>query len=540
MRILIFICLLSSFWSHGQNYWPKNYSQPKLGLYDLIEDDDGGYLALTTKNNDGNSYLLKFDANANLLWKKCLAFKVKPELWATHFIKDKFKNLYIIGSSWDTDTLDGDAFILKLDSCYNKVKCVVYTDTVYKYQQYLYHNIDFSDSLFFMAGWGFNRYSNQFIVVNKSDLLPKKAFNTQANFESSDCFNDSSAVYLPADDYFYLKGGDTTVGALRTSILKLDKNSGQEILYKFLGFDENLLSIGMVLFKNKRNNLNVFALFRAIVDNYSYKESSPILFECDTNLNLIKYQIYNDWQIDQTFDNVVKLNDSTYILAMLYRELATPPTSLGKIKLYKMNESGKLLDSFYLKNLGHTFYTQEGFRIIRLIKTFDNKLMCVFLEKDIDFKNPRITFLKFDENFKLDTTEYRNKKYDINCSVLNDSINLSDATIYYLSADSTFPVLELKKPSGIIPVLEKYSVAFYPNPITTSATFEFENFKADELKIDLVDSKGAFIKEIYFSEKVNHGKNEIKLNFDAIAGGHYYLKVYLDSALKHTIKIIKE
>ena len=540
MRILIFICLLSSFGSYGQNYWPKNYIQPKLQLYDIIEDNDGGYLALTMMNNDGNSYLLKFDANANLLWKKCLNYKVNPALWAIHFIKDRFKNLYIVGASWDTDPLHGDAFVLKLDSCYNKVKCVVYTDTVYKEQQYVNWNIDFSDSLFFMAGWGFNRYSNQFIVVNKSNLLPKKVFNTPANSFGISYSNNNNGIYVPTVDRFYLQGGDTTEGAVRTAVLKLDKQSGDEVLYKFFGFEENLLSMGLAVFKNRHNSLNIFGVFRMIVNDNSYKDLSPILFECDTNLNLIKYQIYNDWLIDQNFDNVAQLNDSTYMLAITYRELGATQNSSEKIKLYKMNESGKLVDSFYLNSLGHTFYTEGGIRSIKLLKTFDNKMMCVFLEKDIDFKNPRITFLKFDENFKLDTTEYRNKKYDINCTILNDSINLADADICYLSGDSIFPLLELKKPLGIIPVPEKYKIAFYPNPITTTATFEFENFKADELKINLVDAKGAFVKEIYFSEKANQGKNEIKLNFDAIPTGLYFLTVYLDSNLKHTIKIIKE
>lgn len=93
-------------------------------------------MAIATINNDGNSYLLKFDANTNLLWKKCLPYQIKRELWATRFIKDEFKNTYIVGSYWGLDTTFGDLFILRLDSCFKKTKCVIYTDTVEPYQQF--------------------------------------------------------------------------------------------------------------------------------------------------------------------------------------------------------------------------------------------------------------------------------------------------------------------------------------------------------------------------------------------------------------------
>lgn len=539
-KIILLFLLFGFYFSQSQNIWPKSYKQPLINLYGIIEDSDHGFLAIATINDDGNSYLLKFDANANLIWQKDLIFKIRPELWTTHFFKDRLKNTYIIGSTWDTDSIYGDAFILKLDSCFDRTKCIIYTDTIEPEQQYFAWNNDFSDSLIFINGWGFNQFSNQFFLINKSDLLPKSISNTSANSVLNTFYYDTNSVYLPVLDYFYLKGGDTTIGAIRTTILKLDRNTGDKILYKFLGFDENLLSNGYHIFKNKRNRLFVFSYFRSIPNNSTYKELSPMIFEIDTNGNMLNFKVLRNDSIDETLNNVIQFNDSTYIMALSYVPLGASFNGLKQNKFLKLNDNMAIIDSFYLNSLGNKIFTQVVTRGIHMLKTFDHKIMCVFLERDIDFKNQRITFIKFDENFKLDTTQYRNLSYDLGCNIpTHDTLSLAGASMFYLHADTTFPVLELRKPTGIIPVAEKYKIAFYPNPIINKASFEFENLKEGALEIYLIDNKGQAVATLYQNKNASAATSVIPLEFENISSGIYYLKVISNNTLIHTIKVIK-
>lgn len=541
MRLFLFTFLF--FYTNfviSQNTWPKSYKQPQINLYEVIEDTDHGFLAIATINDDGNSYLLKFDANANLIWQKDLIFKVRPELWTTHFFKDRFKNTYIIGSTWDTDSIYGDAFILKLDSCYHRTKCLIYTDTMEPEQQYFAWNNDFSDSLFFIDGWGFNQFSNQFFLIDKSDLLPKSISNTSANSVLNTFYYDTNSVYLPFDDYFYLKGGDTAIGAIRTALLKLNRDNGKILYYKFFGFDENILSEGFHVFRNSLNRLFVFSMFRSIPGNFTYKEFCPLIYECDINGNKLSYKFIRNDSINETFNNVIQF-DKNYFMAIMYSTLGSPSNSIQKIKFYKLSEFANVVDSFYLNSLGKNFYFQPETSGIHMLKTFDNKIMCVFLERDIDFKNPRITFVKFDENFKLDTTEYRNLKYDLGCNIpIHDTISLAGASMYYLHAETTFPLLELKKPTGIIPVAEKYKIAFYPNPIINIAYFEFENLPKGKLEIYLMDNKGTEVAILFNKNNTSAGKSIIPLEFENISSGIYYLKVISNNTLIHTIKVLKE
>ncbi len=166
--------------------------------------------------------------------------------------------------------------------------------------------------------------------------------------------------------------------------------------------------------------------------------------------------------------------------------------------------------------------------------------MCAFLEEDKNGGNPKVTFIKFDENFKLDTIQYRIRNYDMGCNILNDSITLTDADIYYIHADSTFPLLSLSKPAGIINVPEQYKISFYPNPIKTNATFEFENSKEGEMKMLLFDNKGSMVKEMFYDKKMPIGKNITHLNFEPINKGIYYLTIFMNNEIMHTIKLIKE
>lgn len=538
---LIILHLLCLTLGNSQNTWPKSYKQPQINLYEVIEDTDHGFLAIATINNDGNSYLLKFDANANLIWQKDLLFKIRPALWTTHFFKDCFKNTYLTGATWDTDSVYGDAFILKLDSCYNRIKCVVYTDTIEPEQQYFVWNNDFSDSLLFISGWGFNQFSNQILLLNKSDLLPKSIINTPTNTWLNTFYYDINSVYIPISDYFYLKGGDTTTGALRTAVLKLDRSTGKLNYYKFFGFDENILSDGYHIFKNTRNHLFVFSFFLQIPNNTLNKSLSPQIFESDTNGNMLNYKILRNDSVEEAFNNVIQFNDSTYIMSNIYTALGAPLHSIQRIKFYKLNDNLIISDSFYLNSIGKNFYFQDAISGIHLLKTFDNKIMCVFLERDIDFKNPRITFVKFDENFKLDTTQYRNLSYDLGCNIpTHDTLSLAGASMYYLHADTTFPLLELKKPTGIIPVAEKYKIAFYPNPIFKKASFEFENLKEGTLEIYLIDNKGKEVAILFKNKNTSAGKSIIPLEFENISSGIYYLKVISNNTLIHTIKVVKE
>ncbi len=183
-------------------------------------------------------------------------------------------------------------------------------------------------------------------------------------------YTNKTSVYLPVDDYYYLKGGDTTSGALRTALLKFDKKTGSPIFYKFFGYNENLLSVSYNIYKNKKGNLYVFGIFREIINNTMNKEFSPVLFECDTNGNMLNYKVYNDFGIEQYYNNSLQFNDSTYFIVVNYHPLGSSTSSAKKIKMYKLNGNGALVDSFYFNKWNGKFFNDAGISFINLFKTF--------------------------------------------------------------------------------------------------------------------------------------------------------------------------
>jgi hypothetical protein len=538
MRIILALVItIFNLTLFAQVQWPVSYKKNFINSFKVTQDNDGGYLTLCSFNNDGNSYLIKFDANGKLIWQKCLHYSKYPSLWGTSFVKDKFKNTYITGCTWDTDSSDGDAFIIKFDSCYKKTKCVVYTDTIDKYQQYFGNSYDFNDSLFFIEAWGFDSLGrNNFLLIDKNDLKFKRSYNSNAGSGVYSSLDYNGAVYLELSDYYHLKN-DTTVDALRSFTMKLNKASCDIVFYKFFGNKEDMLSIGHSIFES-HGQLLVFSLFLVMPDT-NYPTLNPMMSFCDTNGNVSHFKIFKDNSIHQEINNVLKFNDSIYFLTLIYKELNSTGDSY-KIKFYKLKSDGSLMDSFYMNNWGRKFFYRPEGDFIRLMKTSSNKIMCFFNEKDTFGSNSRLTFIRFDENFNLDTTEFRNSIYDAGCSVQNDTISLDGYKLIDLKTDSIADELKLTNPKGIIIVPNKAKAAFFPNPVTDLARFEFENTEPGLFKVILNDSRGGLVRELYNDPESSCGTKQLNFDFSNLAQGLYYISVYTDAGLIHTIRIVKE
>jgi hypothetical protein len=542
MRTL-FVFLLSfiQITSQSQNYWPKNYGQYLARFSDIIQDYDGGFLCLAS-TIDLDSYLIKFDANANFLWEKKIfylgqVYDNSPQ----RLIRDNKNDLYITGD-YSSISFSSRAFILRLNPCYNVINSRTYVDTTYSIVQYQSFGMinDLSNTLIFIHGWGFNDSLGQFFVLKKADLLPQRIYNSSCYLLDKPFYKQKNSAYLALGEDFYLKGKDTTKRVPHTSILKLECNTGGEVFYNFLGFDENISSVGSNIFKNSRNNFYIFSIFHSIKGDTIFKPNSPILFECDTNGKMLNYRIYHDRTVDQALINTIQLTDSTYIAALSYLEKGQAGR-FEYIKLYSFNAKGELRDSLYLNNLGHKFQIWErGISFIHLIKTNDNKFMCVFQEEDSSGWLPKITFLKFDEKLRLDTTEIRNLVYDQGCTITADPIVVDDKNKYNFHAGNNFPLLELKNPDVPVEVPQNYTYAFYPNPIRTTAIFEFETPSSGKFRILLLDNKGAEIREVYYEENLKAGKSFVPVDLTGVASGNYYLGIYLNAKIIHTIKIYKD
>ena len=541
--VLLLILLFAVFRvTMGQNTWPKSYAQPGIFMYNVIQDIDHGFLVVAQFNYDGNTYLLKFDANANLLWKKCLHYIKTPELSATHFIKDHFYNTYIIGTTWDTDPVMGDAFILQLDSTYRKVKSMVYTDTVGNDQQYFGCSFDFNDSLLTVFGSGFNQFSNHFLFIRKPDFSVHSIYNTEGGSVLNNILSLNNSNYFTFRDWYHLKGGDTNLAAIRTPILKFSA-SGKDLKYfKFFGYDNDLLSHGYKLFYNKKGTIFVFSsYFSERNGSIQNKRYSPMVFECDTNGEMLNYRVYSDSLINQELYDVLQFYDSTYFMLMDWYTGSTSGSGLKirKIKIYKLDANANRIDSVYLTNNGKSYY-KDGHSSSFLIKTFDNKIMCVLNEVDSNFSNPRISFVRLDANLKQDTTRYRNLQYDFGLSIPNDTLTLSSSPITYLHADTTFPELKLEKPSGTIKLQEVTRYAFYPNPVKETATLSIQNPHNGFVEIVLFNANGQLVQEMYKRPGEGYGEECIPLNLATNTPGMYYIKVFVAHHLQHIIKIVKE
>jgi len=106
---------------HGQD-WIRIYGegQNTVSRY-VIEDYDKGYDILGMKWNYSYGWLQKTDINGGELWEKLLG-SGNYTVWLRN-IERTLDNGYIICGSWTKFNTSFDAFLLKLNACYEAEWC---------------------------------------------------------------------------------------------------------------------------------------------------------------------------------------------------------------------------------------------------------------------------------------------------------------------------------------------------------------------------------------------------------------------------------
>ena len=121
MRFIFFSCLLLSLCSSAQNTFMKNIGGGKFerALF-LTQTSDKGYLACGYSNSFSSSndmYLVKTDAQGNLLWQKNYGGHKLDMGWSVLELKDKGYLLH--GCTLSKDTTNQDIYLLRLDKSGN-------------------------------------------------------------------------------------------------------------------------------------------------------------------------------------------------------------------------------------------------------------------------------------------------------------------------------------------------------------------------------------------------------------------------------------
>ena len=111
--------LLLSFVIKGQTYFQKVYqsSPHDQEAQDVLPTSDGGYIlagyTTNTTFNDCDVYIMKADANGNLLWTKTYGVN-KPD-FPYHMLATNDGNYFLVGYSQSYGGGDYDILLMKID-----------------------------------------------------------------------------------------------------------------------------------------------------------------------------------------------------------------------------------------------------------------------------------------------------------------------------------------------------------------------------------------------------------------------------------------
>jgi len=502
MKILnIFIIILLAFvikFSSAQD-WVRIYSSNQgdgLGARGVIESYDKGYIIISDANNYKLGLILKTDINGYERWKigfRANAYKIIPES-----IEQTVDFGYIIAGSMSKYGTS-DAFILKLNSCFEKEWCkVLLTDNYYD---------DYGQDVKQLPDGGYvllTRYYNGInpghrINLHRMDQNGEMIWQNNLADNDSLLFNEEGFNLLIINENEYLITGygyypnpGGTMGYRRPLLIKVD-STGNDHWETIWGANDYFY--GRPWYNSIVDNQGGIYNVGYKVDDGTRK---PVLFKTNENGQEDYYTI---------------LNDTCY-----YGEAAVPTwmedsmiyTAIG----WQFIDQSWFWGFFKIDTLGNIINYKDMsdplVSVISTVRTFDNKYLSAAIEYNEELNRFEIWSFKLNSDLEYDTIYNAPFIYDYLCpyEITSDTTDL-DCDILVLIDDQFVP-------------LEQVQIKIYPNPANDKITVSYPDVTRSRPRyVVVLNTMGTTIKQV----RLALGDEETEIDVSSFPAGVYFVAI---------------
>jgi hypothetical protein len=508
--IFLFLFILPLF-TIAQQRWevyigiPDKYDYPN----DLLESYDGGYLLTinTSVNSNYFGWLVKTDINGNQLWNKVIINEQTNIAYPTCSDENINGELVIAGYA------DNNAgFILKLNSCGEKIWCNMINEEMFDYSQ------GFEDVMFLENGDILAMLFAQSDDLMETDRIFLFYFDADGNLlwqkpyasyqEHAGIMDPTPFSFTKIDDFYIISGfgwfqseSNPNDYWLRMMFIKIDSLFNEEWLLPF-GHNNNLIGTAWSSMKNLNGTISGVGSQRN-PDNGDGRNSIIANFN-SSGEEISYYNIPNsefDDEIDGTITKMMLINnDSTYYTRSYYDYTQQDGTTANFI----IDSIGNVLNTLIIQPLAGGEAPSS--------KTFQSKYINS-VDQYVDGDKTDILLYKLNPDLsqaEYDTTTY---VYDSLCDhqIVSDTIYLDDCGIITNLGEIPTP-MEYYRYISTIPV------HIFPNPATSGITFEFENTEYHkDILLRCYDINGRMV----FEETLPPGQTQIKTTVSNWPGGMY-------------------
>ena len=503
---LFYLFSLNLYSQSWQRYYGNFYPGYIPGT--AVESYDKGYLIAAVCGKPlFNSLLIKTDINGNILWQK-----QTDTLIHIYQILPLDDGSMIIGGSILTSKYTSFAFLMKLDHCGDTLWATL---------------LNYCCSVNELTNLSIN--TNGDILANCSNYGNEPSilfcFDGNGKFKWKYTNNISIYNFLPTPNGNIFINGDTYAQdsnlpngmlAIHSKDILINQN-GQTLWSYIYGVDSPYHhGSGGIPFQTKNGSL--FAVHENYDETFG-PEGSMYMIKYDSLGNKKAVYYYGDSTMIEGVNDGAQINDSTFLLVGQAR---TDSFTNMRLRIYKVNTSGKLLDSkdFWLGFNGNG---------ITIRKTFNGKyIVSARGYKNYNFCN---AVLKIDENINLDSFyTHSHYTYDSLCTK-----KISNDTIYFphhynlIKIDSSSLVTEIELPNKE----EGSTLNVYPNPFNEFITIKSKE-PSENYMIEIYDLIG---KRVYAeTTKIN---DQVQINTSFLVPSIYILNIIDRQGKQLRYKIIK-
>jgi hypothetical protein len=488
---ITFLILLCNY-SIAQD-WIRIYGED-IGLNArwVIESYDKGYVILSSASDYKYTYLLKTDINGAILWDKYYGEGNYSNIPVN--IEQTMDYGYIISGTMSKYGTK-DAFILKLNSCFEKEWCkVLYTNNYYD---------DYGRRINQLPDGGYLLLTRYYEGLEHGKRIHLHRFNSEGELLWQQSFGDSDTLIFGEDGYdldiindneylitaycYYPDSGQSG-GWVRPLLIKAD-SSGNTQWETIWGSTEYYY--GTIYNSTFDKTMNIYTIGFHIGEDGQY----PAMIKTTSDGQELFFVNLNDTAYFGQGQTVTFMEDSNIFIALGWKGI----DQIWHNGFMKVDTLGSFLGYKEVVPLSNALYSTA--------RTFDNKFITVGIHYD---ENSRwvIYAFKLNSDLEYDTLFTTPFIYDSLCpyEITSDTTDM-DCDILVLVDDQFVP-------------LDKVKMQIYPNPSRDKATISYPDVThSSQREIIILNSLGIEVKHISLIK----GDEETELNVSGLPAGIYFV-----------------
>ncbi len=521
VRVSVFIvAIFLSFHSVCQN-WVKIYGQGQNAVARcVISDYDRGFTFVGDLNYK-YSWIFKTDVNGIILHNLKIG-SGNYTVWSSN-IERTIDNGYILSGTWTKFNSSFDAFIIKLNSCYEIEWCkTLITPTNYDMGVRVKPTPE-GDFLLLGGYFSTNPVSNVslFKFNSSGDLLWHQFYpldNIDYNDQPYDVIVENDG-YLIVTDRYYPDPGTTSPGIIRHHFIKTDTAGNQqwELVY-----GANTYFYGSPWTARKSTSGNYYEVGNQFIPDTGHAPAFVKVLHDGT-------QSYSSTLLSGTLGgglaSIDFLNDS--LLVMVGGWTVNDTTYDAFFKTDTLGNVKKIKKIFHITS---SYFSTA--------KTFDNKFITI--GNDGSGGSWKIYAVKVNSNLEYDTIYNTPFTYDSLCPhpIVSETIN-PDCSNVYVGVEEPFCNPETTR------------MKVYPNPATDHVTIEMPKYLVVSITTGAVPSTtihhqwGSVLLEVFdlngikvLEKWISRAEKEVMLNISAWEKGLYNFRLVYNKQQVASEKVI--